>query len=327
MANSIISVDQLSKTFEVPEREAGLKAAVKSLFRRKTRAVKAVDTISFHIDRGEVVGFLGPNGAGKTTTLKILSGLIYPTGGEARVLGFLPEKRDKAFLSQIALVMGNRNQLQWDIPAIDSFDLNRAIYGLPVEQYRKTRDELVEMLELQPLIHKPVRNLSLGERMKMEIVGSLLHQPKVLFLDEPTLGLDVTMQRRLRRFIADYNNRTGAAVLLTSHYMADVSALCKRVIVIHHGRLHFDGSLSELVKRFSAYKTIAVTLENALIDLSRYGEIVSTDGERVTLRVPQAEAAQVTARLLADHAVFDLTVEDAPIDDVIERVFSQAQPV
>lgn len=327
MTNSIISVAQLSKTFEVPEREAGLKAALKSLFRRKTRAVKAVDQISFQIERGEVVGFLGPNGAGKTTTLKILSGLLYPTGGEARVLGFLPEKREKEFLSQIALVMGNRNQLQWDIPALDSFDLNRAIYGLPTAEYRRTRDELIQMLELQPLIHKPVRNLSLGERMKMEIVGSLLHQPKVLFLDEPTLGLDVTMQRRLRRFIAEYNNRTGATVLLTSHYMADVAALCKRVIVIHHGKLHFDGSLSDLVKRFSAYKTIGVTLDHSLADLSRYGEIVSSDGDRVSLRVPQADAAQVTARLLADYEVFDLTVEDTPIDDVIERVFSEEQPL
>lgn len=327
MPNSIISVDLLSKTFQVPEREAGLQAALKGLFKRKTRAVKAVDQISFRIERGEMVGFLGPNGAGKTTTLKMLSGLLYPTAGEARVLGFLPEKREKDFLGQVALVMGNRNQLQWDIPALDSFDLNRAIYGLPVVEYRRTRDELIQMLELEALVHKPVRNLSLGERMKMEIVGSLLHQPKVLFLDEPTLGLDVTMQRRLRRFIAEYNSKNGATVLLTSHYMADVSALCKRIIVIHHGRLHFDGNLTDLVKRFSSYKTISVTLDHSLTDLSRYGEVVNSDGERVTLRVPQAEAAQVTARLLADHVVDDLTVEDTPIDDVIERVFSEEQPV
>ena len=326
MSTASIAVNQLSKTFEVPEREAGLKAALTSLVRRRTRAVKAVDQVTFRIEPGEVVGFLGPNGAGKTTTLKMLAGLLYPSGGEVRVLGHLPEKREKAYLRQIALVMGNRNQLWWDIPALDSYDLFRAVYGLPRDQFRRTRDELIEMLELQGLVHKPVRNLSLGERMKVELVGSLLHQPKVLFLDEPTLGLDVTMQRRLRRFIAEYNQRSGATVLLTSHYMADVAALCRRVIVIHHGRLYFDGSLSDLVRRFSAYKTIGFTLDAQSPDLSRYGELVGVDGERITLRVPQAEAAQATARLLAEQPVSDLTVEDTPIDDVIERVFAQEQP-
>ena len=326
MSTASIAVNQLSKTFEVPEREAGLKAALTSLVRRRTRAVKAVDQVTFRIEPGEVVGFLGPNGAGKTTTLKMLAGLLYPSGGEVRVLGHLPEKREKAYLRQIALVMGNRNQLWWDIPALDSYDLFRAVYGLPRDQFRRTRDELIEMLELQGLVHKPVRNLSLGERMKVELVGSLLHQPKVLFLDEPTLGLDVTMQRRLRRFIAEYNQRSGATVLLTSHYMADVAALCRRVIVIHHGRLYFDGSLSDLVRRFSAYKTIGFTLDAQSPDLSRYGELVGVDGERITLRVPQAEAAQATARLLAEQPVSDLTVEDTPIDDVIERVFAQGQP-
>jgi ABC-2 type transport system ATP-binding protein len=323
LSTATIHVHNLSKTYFVPEREEGLRAAVRSLFKRRTRPVKAVDQISFEINPSEIVGFLGPNGAGKTTTLKMLSGLLYPTSGEALVLGHTPSRREKAYLRKITLVMGNRNQLFWDIPAIDSFELYRAMYQVPRTDYQRTRDELVEMLELGDLIHKPVRNLSLGERMKMEIVGSVLHRPQVLFLDEPTIGLDVTMQRRLRKFIADYNQRTGATVLLTSHYMADVEALCKRVIVIHHGRLLYDGPLSGLVKRFASYKTIGVTLERPGIDLSSYGDVVQVEGERVLLRVPQQDAAPVTAALLAQHAVSDLTVEDAPIDDVIEKVFAQ----
>ena len=323
MLQPAIQVNQLSKIFQVPEREEGLKAAVRSLVKRRTKDVTAVNQISFSIQPGEVVGFLGPNGAGKTTTLKMLSGLLYPTGGEGRVLGFIPSKREKAFLRQITLVMGNRNQLMWDIPALDSFELNRAVYQIPRPDFLKTRDDLIDMLGVQTLVHKPIRNLSLGERMKMEIIGSLLHRPQVLFLDEPTIGLDVTMQRRLRAFIADYNQRTGASVLLTSHYMADVEALCKRVIVIHYGKLVFDGALSDLVKRFSNYKTIGVTLDQSGTDLSRFGEVLSADAERVTLRVPQNSAAQVTAALLAEYHIADLTVEDAPIDDVIERVFAQ----
>ena len=319
---SVITVDHLSKSYFVPEREAGLGAALKSLVKRKTREVKAVDAISFAIDQGEIVGFLGPNGAGKTTTLKMLSGLLYPTGGDARVLGYVPEKRERGFLTQVTLVMGNRNQLQWDIPALDSYDLQRAIYGLDPAEYRRTRDELIDLMQVGDLIRKPVRNLSLGERMKVEFIGALLHKPKVIFLDEPTLGLDVTMQRRLREFIAGYNARTGATVLLTSHYMADVEALCKRVIVIHHGTLLFDGDLSGLSERFASYKTISVSLDQAPPALEGYGEVVATDGARVTLRVPKAETSRATARLLTDLSVVDLTVEDPPIDDVIEKVFN-----
>src|SRR5690606_30174991 len=215
-------------------------------------------SISFDIQPGEVVGFLGPNGAGKTTSLKMLSGLLFPSGGIARVLGHEPFKREKAFLTQITLVMGQRNQLVWDIPAADSYELNRAIYRVPRDEFKKTLDELVELLELAPLMSKPVRNLSLGERMKCEIAGALLHRPKVLFLDEPTIGLDVTAQRRIREFLKEYNQRHGAAVLLTSHYMADVEALAKRVVVIHHGRIIFDGQLSALAQRFHAHKTIVV---------------------------------------------------------------------
>jgi ABC-2 type transport system ATP-binding protein len=218
--------------------------------------------------------------------------------------------------------MGNRNQLSWDLPALDSFELQRAIYAIPDDKFKKTLNEFIELLELKDLIQKPIRNLSLGERMKMEIVGALLHSPKVLFLDEPTIGLDVTMQRRIRSFISEYNQRYGATVLLTSHYMADVEALCKRVIVIHHGRILLDGELSALVDRFSAYKTVGITLEDASIDLSPYGEIMDRDGSRVTLRVPKSTTSEVTARLLSDLQVDDLTVEDPPIEDVIEHVFS-----
>ena len=326
MSETSVTVEGLLKVFDVPEREAGLVAATKGLVRRKTRAVRAVDEISFAISPGEVVGFLGPNGAGKTTTLKMLSGLLYPSGGEARVLGFVPSRRQRAFLSRITLVMGNRNQLQWDLPALDSYELNRAIYRIPRDQFGPTRDELIELLEIGDLVRKPVRQLSLGERMKAEIVGALLHRPQVLFLDEPTIGLDVTMQKRIRAFVADYNGRYGATVLLTSHYMADVEALCKRVVVIHHGRILYDGALAGLADRFAAYKTIRVALENGRTDLSRYGEVIHVDGDWITLRVPKADTSSVTARLLTEEQVLDLNVEDPPIEDVIELVFAQERP-
>ena len=322
---AIIQLNLLSKHFKVPERESGLKASIGSLFKRRFSTVKAVEDISFHIDPGEIVGFLGPNGAGKTTTLKMLSGLLYPTSGQATVLGFEPARRQSKFLQQITLVMGNRQQLVWDLPALDSFDLMRAIYSIPTRDFIRTRDEFIDLLELKDLVNKPVRNLSLGERMKMEIAGALLHRPKVLFLDEPTLGLDVTMQRRIRTFVAEYNHRYGATVLLTSHYMADVEALCRRVIVIHHGQLLFDGELSCLVEQFSAFKTVGVTLQTASADLNKYGQVISQDGTRFTLRVPKAATAQVTARLLADLPVDDLNVEDPPIEDVIEQVFADGK--
>jgi ABC-2 type transport system ATP-binding protein len=323
VSEAVVHVAELTKIYKVPEREAGLRAAAKALFRRQTRDVRAVDTISFEIGAGEVVGFLGPNGAGKTTTLKMLAGLLYPTSGEARVLGHVPSKRDREYLRRMTMVMGNRNQLQWDIPALDSFELNRAIYRLQREDFVSMRDELVELLDVGDLVRKPVRNLSLGERMKVEIVGALLHRPQVLFLDEPTIGLDVTMQKRIRTFVAEYNKRHGATVILTSHYMADVEALCKRVIVIHHGRILFDGALATLADEFAAYKTIGVVLANGGAPLDAYGEVVDEDGDRVSLRVPKAETSRVAARLLADHDVLDLTIEEPPIEDVIESVFAQ----
>jgi ABC-2 type transport system ATP-binding protein len=282
-----------------------------------------VDGISFAIQPGEVVGFLGPNGAGKTTALKMLSGLLYPTSGEIDVLGHVPSKREDTFLRRITLVMGQRSQLSWDIPALDSFELNGAIYDVPPDRYRETVDELIDLLDLGELVNKPVRNLSLGERMKCEIAVALLHRPRVLFLDEPTIGLDVTMQRRIRSFIGEYNRRYGATVLLTSHYMADIEALCKRVIVIHHGRLLYDGDLSGLSERFSPHKTIVVDLLDGARDLSSYGEVVSSEEGRVELRVRKSDTARVTSRILADLAVEDLTVHDPPIEDVIEQVFAQ----
>ena len=323
MSESVVHVSELTKVFKVPEREAGLRAAAKSLFHRETRDVRAVNAVSFEIGPGEVVGFLGPNGAGKTTTLKMLSGLLFPTSGEARVLGHVPSRREKDYLRQMTLVMGNRNQLQWDLPAMDSFELNRAIYRLTREDFVAIRDEMIELLDIGDLVRKPVRQLSLGERMKVEVVGSLLHRPQVLFLDEPTIGLDVTMQKRIRGFISEYNRRYGATVLLTSHYMADVVALCRRVIVIHHGRIMFDGNLSALSDRFAAYKTIEVALADGSSQLDSYGDVLERDGDRVKLRVPKADTPRIAALLLSEQQVVDLTIEDPPIEDVIELVFAE----
>jgi ABC-2 type transport system ATP-binding protein len=327
MTQPAIHLQNLSKTYFVSEREAGVLAAFRSLVKRRTSEVKAVDQISFDVMPGEIVGFLGPNGAGKTTTLKMLAGLLHPTSGVGRVLEHEPWQRKRAFLKEITLVMGQRNQLVWDIPAGDSFELNRVIYRIPLDDYRQTLAELTELLDLAPLITKPVRNLSLGERMKCEIAAALLHRPKVLFLDEPTIGLDVTAQRRIRSFIKEYNRRHNATILLTSHYMADVEALCDRVIVIHQGRLLFDGLLSDLVQRFSPHKTIMVELRDGLrqTDFQRYGEVITQSDGQVMLRVPKEETASVTGRLLADLAIADLTVEDPPFEDVIEQVFSEGK--
>ena len=315
-----IEVDGLRKTFRVPRREAGLRASLRSLVRRTTTEVVAVDAVSFSVEPGEVVGFLGPNGAGKTTTLKMLSGLLFPGSGTVRVLGHVPSRREHDFLRRITLVMGNRNQLQWDLPALDSYEMNRAIYRIPAPDFRRVRDELVELLDLGDQVRKPVRQLSLGERMKAEIVGALLHSPQVLFLDEPTIGLDVTMQKRIRAFLAEYNSRHGATVLLTSHYMADVQALCKRVVVIDAGRILYDGSLRTLSARYSQRQTITATVADRA-GLAGLGELVSVDGDRVTLRVDKERSAAVVAALLG-HGVTDLTIEDPPVEDVIEQVFA-----
>jgi ABC-2 type transport system ATP-binding protein len=323
MTEAAIHLRALRKVYVVSQRESGVLAALQSLVHRRNQEIPAVDGISFDLCPGEIVGFLGPNGAGKTTTLKMLSGLLHPTSGEATVLGHIPWRRERDYLRQMTLVMGQRNQLVWDIPALDSFELNQAIYRIPAADYRRTLTELTDLLELGPLLRKPVRNLSLGERMKCEIAAALLHRPRVVYLDEPTIGLDVTMQRRIREFIAEYNRRFEATVLLTSHYMADVEALCRRVVVIHHGRLLFDGDLANLVQHFTAHRTIVVQLDGCQADLSAYGDVVACDEGRITLRVPKAEAAQITGRLLADLPVHDLLVEEPPIEEVIELVFKQ----
>jgi ABC-2 type transport system ATP-binding protein len=326
-----ILVNGLTKVFRVHEREEGLLPTLRSVFARRFKEVHAVQDVSFSIDEGEMVGFLGPNGAGKTTTLKMLSGLLHPTRGEARVLGHLPWKRESELLNVITLVMGNRSQLIWDIPAADSLRVLQEIFRLPRESYQRSLDELVELLELEPLLHKPVRNLSLGERMKVEFAAALIHSPRVLFLDEPTIGLDVTMQARIRRFVADYNRRTGATILLTSHYMDDVVALCKRVIVIHHGQLLYDGALTGLAERMAPYKLIRVTLTDPVASgpLDAYGEVLEHEAgeQRVTLRVSREDAPDRTARLVHDlgEQVLDLTLEDPAIEEVIDRVFSAAE--
>ncbi len=319
-----ISLEKLSKTYRVTERAAGAAAAFRSLYHRTYKEVHAVRDISFTLDEGEVVGFLGPNGAGKTTTLKMLAGLLHPSAGTAQVLGHTPWRREHAYLRQISLVMGNRNQLLWDIPAMDSFLVNQAVYRIPEAEFRSTVDELVELLDLSELLRKPVRNLSLGERMKCELAASLLHRPRVLFLDEPTLGVDLTMQGRIRAFVAEHNRRTGATVLLTSHYMADVTALCKRVIVIHHGTMLFDGGLDDLAQRIAPYKLVKIDVESpeAAARAAAFGNVVEVDGVRITLQTPKAEAAATVGRLLAELPVVDLTVEDPPIEQVIGQVFA-----
>jgi ABC-2 type transport system ATP-binding protein len=320
-----IQVQHLSKTYQVPEREGGFGAAVRSFFKRKYKEVKAVQEVDFTIEQGEVVGFLGPNGAGKTTTLKMLSGLLHPSGGSANVLGFTPWELDPEYLRSMTLVMGQRNRLSWDIPAADSFLLNQAIYRIPDDEYKATYKELDELLELEPLMKKPVRNLSLGERMKCEIAAGLLHRPKVLFLDEPTIGLDITGQGRIREFLREYNKRTGATILLTSHYMADVTALCERIIIIHHGQLKYDGGINDLSKKIAPFKLIGVMLADAdSHDLSKYGEVVQNeeDAEKRYIQVKAEEVTRVTSRLLADLPIHDITIADPPIEDVIEQAFN-----
>jgi ABC-2 type transport system ATP-binding protein len=322
----IISLQELSKTYQVPEREGGFGSAVRSFFRRKYRDVQAVQQVSFHIARGEIVGFLGPNGAGKTTTLKMLSGLLHPTAGQAKVLGFTPWDLKPEYLRSMTLVMGQRNRLSWDIPAADSFLLNQAIYRLSDADYRQTLKELDELLELAPIMKKPVRNLSLGERMKCELAAGLLHRPQVLFLDEPTIGLDITAQARIRSFLQEYNRRTGATILLTSHYMADVTALCERIVIIHHGRLKYDGSLTELSHRIAPYKLIGVALGEVVdCDLGCYGDLVQTESGngKQYIQVKAEETNAITARILQDLPVHDLTIADPPIEDVIERAFQE----
>lgn len=321
----MVIVRDLQKHYTIHEKEPGLAGSLRSFIRRTYKTVRAVDGVSFSIDAGEMVGFLGPNGAGKTTTLKMLSGLLHPTGGTVTVSGFTPKERRTPFLKTITLVMGQKQQLLWDLPALDSFRVNQAIYEIPDDEYAATMREFSEILELDGILKKQVRKLSLGERMKCELAAALLHRPRVLFLDEPTIGLDVNMQVRIREFVAEYNRRFNATVMLTSHYMADVTALCKRIIVVDKGQIIFDGDLSELVERAAPRKIVRVELAQDISDgeLARYGDVASREGRRAELRVNRADTSQIAARLLADLPIADVTIEDPPIEDVIGSIFGR----
>ncbi|WP_322814628.1 ATP-binding cassette domain-containing protein [Chloroflexus sp.] len=321
-----IEVRGLRKYYQVHRKEAGLRGSIRAFVHRQYETVKAVDGIDFTIESGEMVGFLGPNGAGKTTTLKVLAGLLHPTTGEVRVLGYTPFARQSAFLKQITLVMGQKQQLLWDLPAIETFEVNRVIFEVPEHEYRQTLNELIELLELGDLLNKQVRKLSLGERMKCELAAALLHRPRVLFLDEPTIGLDVTMQARVREFVAEYNRRYGATVLLTSHYMADVTALCKRVIVINHGRLLYDGNLQSMVEQVAPHKIIHLVLHEPVPveTLAQYGEVQRCNGLEVELRVARNETTRIGARLLTALPVADVNIAEPPIEEIISEVFGQS---
>lgn len=326
MAN-VIDVKNLSKSYRVSVREPGLTASLKSLFSKQFRMVEAVKGVGFQIKQGEMVGFIGPNGAGKTTTLKMLAGLLYPTSGTANVLGFVPWKRQPEYLSRISMVLGNKSQMLWDIPPLDTFEVLRQIYRVPQKHYQETLDELVDLLDMVDLLKKPVRNFSLGERMKCELVAGLLHQPEVMFLDEPTLGLDVSMQNRLRKFLREYNSRNGVTVMLTSHYMADVMALSSRVILIHKGILLYDGNLQGLSDRLAPFKLIKITLANDMTtskidrDLLLGYEVLENENNKITIRTNREDTPIVTSEILNNLPVVDLSVENPPIEAVIDQIY------
>ena len=323
---SMIEVVGLTKTYRVVQKQEGLKGALRGLYRREYREVRAVEPIHFTIEPGEMVAFLGPNGAGKTTTLKMLSGLIYPTSGEARVLGFIPWQRADAFRRQFALVMGQKNQLWWDLPAADSFQLLREIYAIPPAQFRDTLAELTGLLGVEKLTKQAVRELSLGERMKMELIAALLHSPRLLLLDEPTIGLDVVAQGTIQKCLRDYHTKRGVTTLLTSHYMRDVEALCDRVLVINHGSLIYDGPLSRIVERFSESKLVKLQFEGeAPEDLGRFGEVVRREGPWADIKVERTQVAAVLAAILDRHAVADVNVAEPPLEEIISRVFEEAR--
>jgi len=321
--NRAIIVDNLVKNFEVTQKEPGLTGAFRSLFSPKKKQVHALRGVSFTIQTGELVGFIGPNGAGKTTTLKTLSGLLYPTSGFVEVLEYDPWERKPDFLKQIALVMGQKNQLWWDLPAIETFELNRAIYEIPTRLYEENLNELTELLSVKKLLTTPVRKLSLGQRMRMELIAALLHKPKVLFLDEPTIGLDLIAQQKLRDFIYDYNRKYGATILLTSHNMDDLTNLARRVIVINEGAILFDGALEELVTKYAKEKIIKATLskEDGIADIEKIGKVKKLAFPLVVLSVPRAATAMAASELLQNFPVDDLTIEEIPIEDVIRKAF------
>ena len=325
---AIIRAEGLCRTYTVYEKQPGLIGSIRSLWNRKYRTVVAVDNVSFSVEPGEIVGFLGPNGAGKTTTLKMLSGLIYPSSGTASVLGFTPWERADSFRRQFSLVMGQKNQLWWDLPASDSFDLHREVYSLPKDRFQTVLGELIEMFEVSRLVRQPVRELSLGERMKMELIASLLHEPKVLLLDEPTIGLDVVAQQTIQRCLREYNRLKQATILLTSHYMRDVEALCKRVLVITNGKLVHDGPLATIVQRLGSIKQIRLQFAGESLPANiRLPESSRVQGTLVDLSVSRELVSETISRILEQHPVSDITVTDPPLEDVVARYFQETSEV
>lgn len=321
---SIIEIENLVKTYRVFQKREGLWASVKGLFRRDYKEIQAVRNVNLRVEQGEFVAFLGPNGAGKTTTLKLLSGVITPTSGTCRVMGYTPWKRENAYRRRFALVMGQKNQLWWDLPAQESFRLHQHIYRIPKQQFDQTVGELTELLDIKRLMGRPVRELSLGERMKMELSAALLHSPEVLFLDEPTIGLDVIAQHNIQQFLKRYQAERKITILLTSHYMKDIAALCQRVVVITHGQIKYDGSLTGIIDQFSGHKVISLQLAAGadVSDLHRFGEVVQVALPKVKLKISKADVARQLSQILAKYAVEDIAVEDPPLEEVIAKVFA-----
>ena len=321
---SAIEAAGLTKTYRTYRKESGLRGSIKGLFRRKYDETRAADDVSFRIEEGELVGFLGPNGAGKTTVLKMLSGLLNPTAGEARVLGYVPWERKNELKRQFSLLMGQKNALWWDLPAQESLELNRAIYGIDRDRFRKTVGGLSELLEVQDKMNVMVRELSLGERMKMELISALIHEPRVLFLDEPTIGLDVVSQKRVREFLRIYNREHRIVTMLTSHYMQDIEELCHRVIIIDHGRIFFDGPLSDIIDRFSGHKILSLTFSaQAQHDFARFGEVVEQTPMSVQLKVPRAKVTETCRELLDNCDVTDINVQELPVEEVVRQLFGE----
>src|SRR5438309_6784464 len=322
---SVIEVQGLTKSFRTYKKNPGLSGAIKGLFHREYEMTFAVKDVSFSIEEGELVGFLGPNGAGKTTTLKMLSGLLYPTSGSARVLGYAPWERDDGYRRQFALLLGQKNQLWWDLPARESLDLNAKIYGIPRDSFERTVAEMTELLAVKDKLNVMVRELSLGERMKMELIASLLHQPKVLFLDEPTIGLDVVSQKKVREFLRHHNAARKTTILLTSHYMIDIQELCERVIIIDHGTIFFDGRLDDVLDRFADFKLVTIQCDGAsecpAENLGKYGEIVEHNAANIKLKVKRHRVIPVCKALLDDFVVTDIDIQEVPVEDVIRQIF------
>ena len=328
LAMSIIEIKNLSKSYRVYQKQEGVWPSIRGLFRREYREVRAVRDISLNVQAGEFVAFLGPNGAGKTTTLKLLSGVINPDSGDCRVMGHVPWERENEYRRRFALVMGQKNQLWWDLPAAESFRLNQHIYAVPLDEFNRTRDELCEMLDVSHLLGQPVRELSLGERMKMELIAALLHSPEVLFLDEPTIGLDVVAQHKIQHFLKAYQEERKSTIVLTSHYMKDIQALCQRVVIIAQGAIFHDGSLDDIIDRFSGDKIVTLQIggpDEVFQGLRKLPNVLEVEPPRIKFRIGRDDVAKTLSDILSTHAVEDIVVEDPPIEEVIAKVFTDAQ--